>query len=266
MKTSGILAVLACLSEAPASAAELRPQTVAGFDRYVQAAEAEMNARRGFLWLDREPGDREARLVDVRAGVLQIEHLDTLIGGHKIQVPDGLVHHWLGLVFIPGATLDPTLQLLQDYNRHAAIYSPAVSKSTLLARDGDLFRARLRFVMKKGITVVVDTENEARFRRLAPDRAKSRIYSLRVNEIEHPDTPDERILPVGKDGGYLWRLYTYWRFLERDGGTYVQCESISLTRGIPVGLRWLIGPFVTSIPRDSLTFTLEATRRALQAK
>jgi hypothetical protein len=68
---------------------------------------------------------------------------------------------------------------------------------------------------------------------------------------------------VGRDGGYLWRLYTYWRLHERDGGTYLQCESISLTRGIPTGFRWLVGPFVTSIPRESLTFTLDTTRNRL---
>jgi hypothetical protein len=75
--------------------------------------------------------------------------------------------------------------------------------------------------------------------------------------------PGEREKPAGRDSGYLWRLNTYWRFLERDGGTYVQCESISLTRGIPLGLAWLIGPFVNSIPRESLEFTLDTTRRAL---
>ena len=80
-----------------------------------------------------------------------------------------------------------------------------------------------------------------------------------------PGTPHERERPVGRDGGYLWRLYTYWRFLERDGGTYVQCEAMSLTRGIPFALGWLIGPFVTSIPRESLAFTLETTRKTLAA-
>jgi hypothetical protein len=124
----------------------------------------------------------------------------------------------------------------------------------------------LRFSMKKVITVVVNTENEARFARLGSDRAQSRIYSLRVAEVADPGTPQEHERPVGRDGGFLWRLYTYWRFLERDGGTYVQCETISLTRSIPFVFEWLIGPFVTSVPRESLTFTLEATRKALASR
>ena len=70
-------------------------------------------------------------------------------------------------------------------------------------------------------------------------------------------------MPEGHDGGYLWRMNTYWRFEERDGGVYVQCESISLTRDIPRGLGWLIEPFVTSIPRESLQDTLGNTRLAV---
>jgi hypothetical protein len=46
----------------------------------------------------------------------------------------------------------------------------------------------------------------------------------------------------------------------------VQSEVVSLTRDIPAGFGWLIGPFVTSIPRESLTFTLEATRKAVEAQ
>jgi hypothetical protein len=62
----------------------------------------------------------------------------------------------------------------------------------------------------------------------------------------------------------MWRLNTYWRFLERDGGTYIQCESLTLSRDIPFGLGWVIGPFVMSVPKDSLTFTLDRTRAALR--
>lgn len=248
----------------PAMPAELQSRTVAAFDHYVQVSEARMNAGTPFLWIDRLPAPEQgSRRNELRQGSLLIERVMTTEGGKEINIPNGLVHHWVGLVFVPGTTVDSALTLLQDYDRHADVYKPAVARSKLLTRQGDTFRVYLRFFMKKVITVVVNSEHEARFTREARDRARSRIYSTRIAEVENPDTPGEREKPVGQDGGYLWRLYTYWRFLERDGGTYVQCESITLTRGIPVGLGWLIRPFVTSIPRESLEFTLMTTRRTL---
>lgn len=257
-----VLALLA--ARATATAAELQPHTVAAFERYVRLTEAQMSQRATFLWVDAlSDSQRRARLDELGLGGLIIERLTTRDAGASIAVPDGLTHHWLGLVFVPGATLDQTLALLQDYDRHAEIFRPAVARSKLLGREDDIFRVYLRFFQKKVLTVVVNTEHEARFTRPGPGQAQSRIYSTRIAEVEQPDTAREREKPVGRDGGYLWRLYSYWRFLERDGGTYVQCESISLTRGIPIGLGWLIGPFVTSIPRESLAFTLETTRRTL---
>lgn len=248
----------------PAASAELQPRTVAAFDHYVRLTEARMSADAEFLWVDALPEpQRQIRRDELRQGALLIERVTTREGGKDIAIPDGLVHHWAGLVFVPGTTVDQAIALLQDYDRHAEIYRPAVARSRLLARDGDTFRVYLRFVMKKIITVVVNSEHEARFSRDGPNRAQSRIYSTRIAEVEAPDTPREREKPVGQDGGYLWRLYTYWRFLERDGGTYVQCESISLTRDIPLGFGWLVRPFVTSIPRESLEFTLATTRKTL---
>ena len=253
-----------------AAAADLRPQTIAAFDQYVaeteQQRESSLTGGSPFLWIDAQPPTgRTISLQQLRAGALVIERMTTTKNGKKIDVPDGLIHHWLGAVFVPGASLDQAVALLQDYDRHAEIYAPAVARSTLLARDGDSFRVFLRFFMKKVITVVVDGEHQARFTRLGPDRAHSRVVSVRLNEVEDPDTPRERQKPEGRDGGYLWRINSYWRFLERDGGTYVQCETITLSRGIPVGFGWLIGPFVTSIPKDSLEFTLTTTRKTLSA-
>ena len=248
----------------PAEPADLHPRTVAAFDHYVQLSEAQTAARVDYLRLDSLPeAQQRARRDELRAGMLLIERLTTLDGRREIPIPDGLVHHWIGTVFAPGATVNQALALLQDYDNHDEIYRPAVVQSRLLSRDGDRFRMFLRFSMTKVITVVVNTENDARFTRDGPDRARSRIYSTRVAQVEDAGQPNERELPVGQDGGYLWRLNTYWRFLERDGGTYVQCESISLTRGIPFGFGWMIRPFVTSIPRESLEFTLNTTRKTL---
>jgi hypothetical protein len=244
--------------------ADLEPRTAAAFDQYVRATEAETLARPEFLVVDALPDqERRAALASLRRGELVIDNGGTRGRKGPAEVPGGLVHHWRGTAWIPNATVAQAVALLQDYDRHATIYRPNVARSRILSRDGDVFRVSLRFFMKKVIAVVVNSEHEARFSQPAPDRAQSRIHSLRIAEVEDPDTPDERELPVGRDSGYLWRLNTNWRFLERDGGTYIQCEAISLTRTIPFGVGWLVGPFVTSIPRESLTFTMEATRKAL---
>jgi hypothetical protein len=252
------------LTAAPAFAAELQPRTVAAFDRYVRVAEARMEGGTPFLWIDGlADADRRSKLEDLRQGRVVFDRLAVRDAGKPIDIPAGLVHHWIGAVFVPGVGINQAVALMQDYDRHADIFRPAIARSKLIDRNGDVFRVFIRFRMKKVITVVVNTDNEARFGRPGADRVQSRIYSLRVAEVEHPGTPDEREKPVGQDGGFLWRLYTYWHYLERDGGTYVQCEAISLTRSIPIAFRWLIGPFVTSIPRESLAFTLETTRTAL---
>jgi hypothetical protein len=61
----------------------------------------------------------------------------------------------------------------------------------------------------------------------------------------------------------MWRLNSYWRFEERDGGVYIECEAISLSRGVPMLLSGLMAPIVRQLPRESLEKTLTATRRAL---
>lgn len=252
------------LTPVAAAAAELQPRTAAAFSRYVQQVESGMDRRPTFLWADRGSGATRRKAQEaLRRGELLIEALDRGDTGLSRDVPDGIVHHWIGTVFVPGGTVDSALALLQDYDRHASVYAPAVSRSKLLARDGNHFRMRLRFTMTRAITVVVNTDNEALFTREAPDRARSHIHSTRVAQLENPGTPEERELPVGNDGGYLWRINSYWRFLERDGGVYIECESISLTRDIPYGLGWLVKPFVTSLPRESLALTLETTRKVL---
>jgi hypothetical protein len=244
------------------AAAELQPQTIAAFDRYVRATENQLKAE-PFLRVDRLPAARRTEaLALMRRGELSIDVAKTLEGEREIDAPGGMIHHWVGTAFVPGATIEQTLMLLQDYDRHERIYSPVVAKSKLQSRDGDRFRFFLRFAMKKVITVVVNSEHEAIFTRGA-DRAEGWIHSTRIAEVENPNTADERERPIGSDGGYLWRLNTYWRLLARDGGLYIQCESVSLTRGIPTGFGWLVGPFVTSIPKESLTFTLETTRKQL---
>ena len=243
-----------------ATKVDLKPETVQAYDRYVRSAEARIDARRGspaFLWTDSTP----VQQAHVRAGDVLAEPWS---GDGDVEIPDGLIHDWIGAVFIPGVTLEKTLRLVEDYNSHKRIYKPEVIDSRILTENGNDFQVYMRLLKKKVVTVVLDTRHQVRYTPLSPTRCSSRSYSTRIAEVENPGTPKERELPPGHDHGFLWRLNSYWRFEERDGGVYVECEAISLTRAVPTGLGWLINPVIRALPRESLANTLRATRDALK--
>ena len=146
---------------------------------------------------------------------------------------------------------------------HSTVFAPNVVQSKLLQRRGDSFKVFLRFYMKKMIAVTLNTEHEAQFTIVGPDRAYSSITAPASRRWKMRGRPRSTKTPPNTGHGFMWRLDTYWRFVERDGGTYVQCESITLSRDVPFGLGWLIKSFVTEVPRDSLSFMLERVRHSL---
>jgi hypothetical protein len=248
---------------------ELKPETVQAFNRYVQLTEARINGEvsqiEKFLHVDGLPPERRSQvLATLERGEIFMEPLQTLdASGQKIEAPDAIIHHWLGTVFVPGTNLRQTLALMEDYNHHQDIYRPEVVRSRLLSRQGNDFKIYYRLRKKKVITVTLNTNHDVHYFSVDSRRCYSRSYSTRIAEVANADTPNEREKPVGHDGGFLWRINSYWKFEEKDGGVYVECESISLTRDIPTGLGWLIKPFVTSIPKESLKMTMGSTRAAL---
>jgi hypothetical protein len=262
------LLVWILLLTVPVEAAELKPPAVEAFNRYVQFTEARINSQAArhepLLWLDSLPEERRAAAyAQLHEGKVMIERLETLDGGKKIAVPGGLIHHWIGTIFVPGATLAQTLALEQDYDHHQDYFRPDVIRSKVLRHEGSDFVVQLRFHKKKIITSVLDTEHHVHYQAVDSTRAWSRSYTTRIQEVVDAGESGERLEPEGRDRGFLWRMNTYWRFEEKDGGTYVESQSISLTRDIPAGLGLLVGPLVNSIPRESLTFTLATTRAAV---
>jgi hypothetical protein len=269
-KLYGAVCLFLLAGSMAAAAAVLNPEAGVSFDRYVKLTERRIDtevAQPGrFLWIDGLPGGRGAELQKgLHQGGVIIERLETRDGSKPIEFPGALMHHWVGLVFVPGARVTDAVALMQDYDRHSKIFAPNIVVSKTLERNDQRFRVALRFHVKKVISVTMDTENEAHFVRAGADRAHSRIRSTRVVEIADAGTPQEQPKPAGEENGFMWRLNTYWRFLERDGGTYIQCESITLSRDVPFALGWIIRPFVTQVPRESLTFTLGKARDALVA-
>ena len=239
---------------------ELQPETLQAFDNYMRAAEARLDqqiAGPRFLWSDGIAGATRKLL---RGQVVA----EPWVGEGDIGISGGLVHDWVGAVYIPGATLDGVLKMLQDYDRAKLSYQPEVMDSKLLAHNGDDFKVYMRLLKKKVLTVVLNTEHDVHYTRLDDTRCYSRSRTTRVAELQNPAGRDERELPPGKDHGFLWRLNSYWRFEQRDGGVYVECEAISLSRNVPTGLGWLSNPIVRTLPRDSLSNTLRRTREAFK--
>jgi hypothetical protein len=261
--------VCASLLAPPAPAAELKKKSVETFDRYIRLTEARIDAELQksdpFLWVDSlaEPA-RAAALARLRRGEVVVEKMKTVDNGQPIKDDDSLIHHWIGTVFIPGVTLQQTIDLAQQYDHHAEIYKPDVMQCRILEHDGNHFKVFFRFYKKKaGVTTVHNTEHDVLYIPIDARRLQTRAIATRIAQVVDHDKPDGPEMPIGNDRGYLWRLNTYWRYLERDGGTYIQLESVSLTRDIPVIIAWLIRPFVEGVPRESVAFTLGTTRKAL---
>jgi hypothetical protein len=253
------------------AATQLKSPTVEAFDRYVRLTEArndaELKRGTGLLWVDGLSDPESAQAYqELRLGAVKMRKLETLDHGVTIRCPEGMIHHWVGLAFIPGVKLPDVLSILEDYNQQAVYYAPDVERSKIESRDGHHFLVFLRFRRHKVVTVVLDTEHDVQYFRDAEARAHSRSSAVRIAQVENAGKSDEREKSPGDDEGFLWRMETWWRMVEGDRGVYVQSEVVSLTRDIPAGLSWLIGPFVTSIPKESLSFTLEATRQAVAAK
>ena len=246
-------------------------KTAQAFANYVRAIDVRNNSelQRGadLLWIDRLPETARKRdYTDLAQGGVELQQRSKLESGSEFRCPDCMIHHWEGVVFIRGARLDDVLRVLQDYDHHAEYYAPDVARSKIESREGDHFRIFLRFRRQKVITVVLNTEHDVVYTRDSASRAHSRSTATHIAEVENPGKPNEREKPRESDNGFLWGMETWWRMEEKDHGVYVQSEVVSLTRNIPVGLSWMVGPFVTAVPKESLTFTLEATRKAVLAR
>jgi len=242
--------------------AEPKPTAVSAFNSYTATVESGLaqqhRSENGFLAPVASGPQSEMRL---RRGELIVERLTPSAGA---ALPGALLHHWRGTAFAAGAKAADFEQLMRNFNAYPQRFSPQVVQAKVLSQHGDRFQALMRVRQRHVITVVMDTTYDITFGRLDPRHGYSTSRSTRIAEIDSPGTGRERALGSNEEHGFLWRLNTYWSYEERDGGLYMQIESVSLTRSIPTGLGWAVGPFVESIPRESLEFTLRSTCNALR--
>lgn len=238
----------------------LRSETLQAFDAYIREEETAMDAtlseKRPDLWSDASPG----RAHQVRQGKIIAQFW---AGEGPLKIEEGLIHDWAGAAFVPGAAVEQTVRLVQDYNNHKNIYKPEVIDSKLLNRNGNDFQIYLRLLKKKIITVVLDTYHDVHYSSLDPKCWLCRSYTTRIQEVDGAGTQYESVLPPDTGHGFLWRLYSYWKFQEKEGGVFVECRAISLSRNVPLGLGWMIDPIIRQLPRESLINTLSSTCQAI---
>lgn len=270
----GLLLVSAVCAMAPplSLAAAPGPRTISAFDQYIRLKEAragrELAVSGNFLYVDGLPQEGKARAyARLKGGQILVERDERWSSPGSTSIPGGLIHDWIGIVFVPRISLGQALSTLQDYNRDRDYYRSEVVQSRLLARCGDDFHIYLRLRQTHLITVVLDTQYDVHYTRLDRDHELARSRSTSVAEVDHAGRPDQTDEPAGepgdKDHGFLWRLNSYWRFYQADGGVYIECNAVSLTRDLPAGLGWLVASFIEQIPAASLRSTLAETRTAL---
>jgi hypothetical protein len=239
------------------AAVDLNEQTARAYERY-----AEEITR---IFLDRVHGVGRSSGIptfhrdgEIRAGP---GREDGIIG-----VPDGLVHHWIGSTFIAGITLEDALKVSSAYDDYRTFYKSVIA-SRLLDREGDTYRAQLRIrESAAGISAVLDITTRVRYFHPSPTMAYSVSTSTEVREVRDAGTPRERHLPAGRDSGYLWRVATLNRLVERDYGVFIEMETLGLSRRFPAMLGWIIEPIARRLGRKSVEESLQEFRAAVRAR
>jgi hypothetical protein len=246
----------------PASAANLKAETVSAWNDYLHTAQDSLQQRVQpggcFLWTFEDP-DRAAR---VRSGEIMVAPAP---GPNPRNVPGGLIHHWVGAIFLPGLTISRVGEVTRDYDRYKDYYRPSVIQSTSVARDDGTDRFSMRMMNKAFfLKTALDSDYQATYVRLGENRIYSISRATRVQEIEKLGEPGEHKIPEGQGRGYIWRLFSIARLEQRDDGVYLELEAIALSREIPPAARFFVDPVVRRVSRNSILLSLQQTKEALR--
>ncbi len=244
-----------------AGAATLKAETIAGWEHYIGRVDASMKTASGnegaFLQLDKEP----SQLEEAKQGRVIVSQVKT---ANRTAVPHGLIHDWLGALFVADATLADVFAVTRGYDKYSQWYAPTIARATLVERDGDRDRFRVHYVRHVlFVTAVMDVDYETQYYQVSATRWYSLSHSTRIQENDQDNRPSERKAPADDGNGYLWRVFTLTRYEQRDKGVYVEQESIGLSRPIPTSVRWIVEPVVRRLAKDLLANSLEQTRAAV---
>jgi hypothetical protein len=247
--------LVAVTTVASVAAAELTEPTTVAYTRYLDTA------RQTFLaTLDRSPTTNP---VDVAA----LKATQTLVtpGGEDgiISVRGGLIHHWRARILIAGVSLDDVVAVSRSYRDYPEVFGPIVA-ATVLSDQGE--NLEVQFRMKEsaaGMSATLDMRSRIRYVRASPTRVYSISTSEEITEVKSVGSPDEHRLQPGRDSGYLWRAASLTRFVQDDGGVYMDMETVGLSRQFPPLLGWFIEPIARRLGRRSVESSVNEFRRAV---
>ena len=245
-----LAAVVAVASTVVTTGQGLRPPIAAGWEAYITATEARVSRERGGA-IPSRPG--------VERGEVFIEHVTTSGPSGELKVPNAAVHDWRGTVLVPGARVEDVISRLEREPPDTK-QEDVLSSSVLELRSGWM-KVAVRVHRKLILSAVFDTEHEVRFERYGQSRAASWSVATTIVEIADAGTPRERPKRPDEDRGLLWRWNAYWRYEQVERGVLVECESITLSRTIPLVLRPVAGPIVGHVARESMDRTLAVLRQ-----
>ena len=219
--------------------------------------EQRLSAGSTFLWVDEVP-DRLAR---VRRGEIVVSPVGPR---NPKKVPSGLIHDWLGAVFIAHVTTNDVALVLRDYARYTKFYPETVIDAKAIATTETSDRFSMLMANRSFLLKTVFHADYESCRIQVDDRRRYSVSrTTRIQEIEGFGGPAQRVLEEGKGSGVLWQLYSVTRFAERDGGVYLEIEAIALSRDIPPSLLWALGPIVRRESRNALANSLQQTENAV---
>jgi hypothetical protein len=246
------------IATVPAAAATITPATRQGWNDYVQwtkqklAAEAEHPDK--LLFIDTHPREKQR----IEAGEVVATHPQQEA---FVPVPNGLIHDWVGTLFIPNTDVRSVLLVVQDYDRYAETYAPGVASSKLIEHANDDFTYELKFIQKGfGVKTGLVGKFQTHYAQLDENTGYSVTSAVDLAELADAGKPEERPLTLAASHGYVENEFTVVRYRGADCGVYMEVENITLSRDIPGAVRWFITPLVQKFSRQVMTETLNRLR------
>ena len=256
-----VLVVALAIAQQETAAADLERTTVAAYDRFLETVAQAFSKQVG----------TDAFLAQASPQALdRLRHGEILFepgsGDGIIEVPNGLIHHWRATAFVPDVTLEEVLRVARDYTKYASMYDWIVAADLVASEGSNRFRTFFRARRRAGtVTGVVDVWMVTEYRHLRAGRATSVARADCVRQVEHAGERAEHRLRPGTGNGYLWRADAMSKYLERDGGVYMELDTIGLSRGFPPLLGWIIEPVARRLGRGSAGEALNQLRVALKS-